>query len=111
MNETPQDKAQREAKYDLKKSEERLLKEAHEELLNPHRTPIENLVHAQKRLTSLTVKSSKTIAKLTHALTILTVVLVVATVILVCLAWNTDKNIHLIHDIAVQHQKTNAPVG
>ena len=86
--------AEESAKDDLKKDINQLLVDVHHELLTEYREhssanlQLENMVHAQKRLASLTVKNAitntelqKKINRLTWILVILTIILVVLTVI------------------------------
>ena len=57
--------ADKEANEDLQKSIKHLLIDVHHELLRQNRTPLENIMHAQKRLASLTVKNAIENEKLT----------------------------------------------
>jgi hypothetical protein len=81
--------AEREARSDLDKSNELLLADVHEELANEGRSAEYNMVHAQKRLASIMVRtaisndrSSKVLLRLTWVLVFLTVVLVILTVVM-----------------------------
>ena len=98
------------AEEDLSKDIKQLLVDVHHELLLEERpgssAPLhtENLVHAQKRLASLTVKNAienvklqKEISKLTKQIRVYTIVLVVLTSIMAFpILWQGIKSIHLI---------------
>lgn len=55
---TLRQQAEEEAARDLAKEYKQLLADAHEELLNPDRPPDQNLLHAQKRIMSLTARAA-----------------------------------------------------
>ncbi len=88
--------AEKSANDDLKKNFNQLLIDVHDELLQEKREGsktdlhTENMVHAQKRLASLTVKNAieniglqESIKKLTITLVFLTVILLILTIIMV----------------------------
>jgi len=84
--------AEESAKNDLEKDINQLLIDVHDELLTEYREhssanlQLENMVHAQKRLASLTVKNAITNTELQKKISDLTRILVILTVILVFLS-------------------------
>jgi len=73
---------EKEVKDDLAKSDMQLLVDVHEEILRDNRSMPENLIHAQKRLGSLSVRLARQTEKLNNRLLYLTLVLVILTALL-----------------------------
>lgn len=74
-----------EAQLDLGKSARHLLIDVHDELLNKSRNAGENMLHAQKRLASLTLKNAESADALARKVKNLTCVLVWLTIVLTVL--------------------------
>jgi hypothetical protein len=82
-------RSQENAQGDLRKSMRHLLADIHEELERSDRSPLENMVHANKRIASLFVRAadsadrqSRIMINLTWAIVALTVVLVILTIVM-----------------------------
>ncbi len=87
--------AENETDRDLQKPIQQLLCDVHEEVHQKHRTKIQNLIHANKRMVSMLArvalsneKSNKFMVRLTWALVYLTIFLLILTAFSLTIAWS-----------------------
>lgn len=80
------DNAKREVSKDLEKSIRHLLEDVHDELLREDRAPEENILHARKRLASLTVKNAEASDAVAESVRRLTVWILILTFVMTLLA-------------------------
>jgi len=115
----PRERAELETNRDLSKPLEQLVCDFHdmaELVINPNDANAANInwfmIQAQKRMVSLMgrvaiehERSSKRLVNLTWALGGLTVALFLATLLLLCVARQTDDQLHQIHTLIETHAK------
>ena len=79
--------AERDARHDLLKSDLQVLADVHEELLRSDRPVGENLVHANKRIASIMVRTAMSNDRASRRLIVLTMFIAVLTFVLVVLTF------------------------